>query len=214
MKKNRFLLAALALLLVWLPVFISCANAASDDASGPGITGYVATDDETVAPELPRYQVTGGPVNPPGLEVEVTKKPDGSTLFEAEGNVGQAFPNTPVTDDFNAGGTYLTIPAGTYVSSMVITGIVDPSKQGTIRQYNQAFNLYAPQSNFYNQYTPNVYKEKYYTGGAGSYYPDALGGFDVLLWSGATSKIITLEVTQDGVTKTYIIDYSDTVFNP
>jgi hypothetical protein len=214
MKKNRFLLAALALLLVWLPVFISCANAASDD-TGPGITGYVATDDETVVPELPKNPVTGGgTVNPPDLEVEVKKQADGSTLFDASGDVGTAgFPNNLVQNDFDAGGTFLTIPGGTFVSTMVITGIVDPSKPGTIRQYNQAINLYnTPNSTFYNFGTPNVYKEKYYTGGINSYYPDELGGFDVLLWSGAGSKIITLEVTQDGVKKIYTIDYSDVVF--
>jgi hypothetical protein len=99
---------------------------------------------------------------------------------------------------------------------MVLTGIVDPAKPGKIRQYNQALNAYdSYDPNFTFLYgTPNVYREKNYAGGSNSYYPDELGGFDVLLWSGATSKIIKLEVTQDGVTKTYIIDYSDVEFNP
>jgi hypothetical protein len=221
MKINRFILAALAILLVMGPILISCQIAAGDDGSGP-FTGYVSAEDNAVAPELPRHQLPTGPVNPPGLEIEVINQADGSTLFEASGDVGTDFVNDTVARDFTgqtAGspGSYTMFNyrgRSTKISTMVITGIVDPAKPGIIRQYNEALNLYAAPdpATFVGWLTPNVYKEKYYPVGANSYYADALGGFDVLLWEGATNKVIKLIVTQDGVTKTYIIDYSDTVF--
>jgi hypothetical protein len=210
MKRNYVLLAVLAMLLAAGPILISCQNAAGDDG-GPSITGYVSLDDGTTAPAVPHHTVNGGePVNPPGMKVETAKQPNGDTHFEVSGDVGDDFPNSVVEDDFTGGGT----PFGSeVVSTMVIAGIVDPAKPGTIRQYNQALNAYTSLPNYvFNFKTPNVYKERYYD--AGEYYPAELGGFDVLLWEAAPSKIITLIVTQEGVTKTYIIDYSDTVFNP
>ncbi|MDR2210940.1 MAG: hypothetical protein LBO65_05645 [Spirochaetaceae bacterium] len=217
MKKNYFVLAALVLLLVWLPIFTSCENAASDSGGGPGITGYVPLDDETVSPPAlpPQRQLASGPVNPPGLEIEITKRPDGSTAIDASGDVGTEPPNDEIKTDFGYN-TLLPVPGpnSTKYSTMVLTGIVDPTKPGTIKQYNVALNNYNPPDyvNFKNIGKPNVYKEKYYLGGPDSYYDDSLGGFDILLWEGANPKIITLYVTQDGVTKTYIIDYSDVVF--
>ncbi|MDR2629677.1 MAG: hypothetical protein LBC60_02005 [Spirochaetaceae bacterium] len=213
MKKHSVLLVVLALLLVWLPIFTSCQNAAGDDGTGSAVTGYVSPDDDTALPELPRHQAGGQLVNPPGLEVEVKKQADGTTLFEASGDVGTNIANNMVSSDMYSTG-FDSTKATQGVSAMVLTGIVDPTKPGTIKQYNEALNLYASvHSNIKNHGTPNVYKEKYYDIPNGDeYYPAALGGFDILLWGGASTKVITLEVTQGGVTKTYIIDYSDTVF--
>lgn len=214
MKRNYVLLAVLAILLAAGPILISCQNTTSDDG-GPSITGYVSLDDGTTAPSVPHHTVNNGePVNPPGMKVETAKQPNGDTLFDVSGDVGDDFPNSVVEDDFDS--IPYPINSGAKVSTMVIAGIVDPSKPGTIKQYNQAFNAYDTiDLNFvFDWKTPNVYRQKTYAGGSNSYYPDELGGFDVLLWEGAPSKIITLIVTQEGVTKTYIIDYSDTVFNP
>jgi hypothetical protein len=216
----------LALLLVWLPIVISCDNATSETSSAP-ITGYIDTEDQAVVVELPQGYVTGGAINPPGVEVTIAKQADGSVRIEAAGEVaeypggggeatGSYFPNTVVLNDFiapeNIGDVYDVATTGSYFSSLVIAGIVDPAKPGRIKQYNQAFNgLIVGLNDGHEQYTPNVYKEKDYA--PGTYYPAALGGFDVVLWSLAPSKIITLEVTQDGVTKTYVIDYSDVEFD-
>jgi hypothetical protein len=186
-------------------------------------------DADTSTPTLPPNVTTttgktgglwvgDGPINPTALKIETTPQTDGSALIKASSDsaVG-TWPNTVVQGDFDdPSASYF----GSYdISTIVLAGIVDPSKPGTIKQYNTAFNLASSvQPNIYGHKTSGVYKEKHYTGGSNSYYPDALGGFDVLIGDYAagepshTSKIITLNVTQDGVTKTYIIDYRDVIF--
>ncbi|MHB9295736.1 hypothetical protein PilKf_01484 [Pillotina sp. SPG140] len=101
-------------------------------------------------------------------------------------------------------------------SAFVIAGVVDLAQNGHIKQYNQGLNAWKavapadPQVTF-GFGTPDVYRVKSYAGGTDSYAPDSLEGFDIVLWGGASSKVITLEVTQpqDATTKTiYKIDYS------
>jgi hypothetical protein len=62
--------------------------------------------------------------------------------------------------------------------------------------------------------TDNVFREKEYAGGSNSYYPDAIGGFDMLLWNGAKSKTIKLEIEQPtgSAPKKYLIDYNKVTF--
>jgi hypothetical protein len=227
MKRTISVLAVLALLLVTLPIIISCDNPTEDNGSSD-FTGYVNVDDQTQStPTLPQTYVGGQPLNPPDMEAKSSTKPDGTTLIETTGNAGSdtvganagGIKNPTVKNEFYGTlGSDFNL-AGGKVSAMVLTGIVDPTKPGTIKQYNQAFNVYTlaafspytPEDNFiFNLGNSDVYKERSYS--AGGYYPAALGGFDILLWSGAPSKIITLYVTQDGVTKTYVIDYSDLEF--
>jgi hypothetical protein len=219
MKRNIFVLAVLTLLLVALPIFISCANPTDD--GGSDFTGYTNVDDtpQSIPALPPNVAVGGGTVNPPDLKIKPpTPQANGSSLIEATGDVDTStfsstdgFPNSVVQADMLPGGYTVS---GNH-SSMVIAGIVDPTKPGTIKQYNTAFNLLNalhPDSRIYEYGTAGVYKLKSYTGGPNSYYPEDLGGFDVLIAENAEIKIITLEVTQDGVTKTYVIDYRGVTF--
>ncbi|MDR1867338.1 MAG: hypothetical protein LBQ77_03600 [Treponema sp.] len=95
-------------------------------------------------------------------------------------------------------------------SAFVITGVVDLTKEGHIKQYNQGLNAWkTPITSVTFDYgSDDVYREKDYD--ANTYAPASLGGFDIVLWGGAKSKVITLYVTQpkSGDTVTYKIDYS------
>ncbi|MHB9296090.1 hypothetical protein PilKf_01844 [Pillotina sp. SPG140] len=138
-----------------------------------------------------------------------------------------------------SGGTGTTIPAGTVYDDMfapydtaeklatilvadnaskgysafVIKGLVEAGKTAHIKQSNQALNLWRPdlaaELNLptYETGKSTVYREK-------DYPVLTDDSFDLMLWNGAASKVITFEVTQPigGNTIIYKIDYSAVTF--
>jgi hypothetical protein len=104
-------------------------------------------------------------------------------------------------------------------SAVVIENLVTYASPGKIKQYNQGLNMWnanvpGHSENITGYDTPDVYKEKTYSGG--NFYPTAIGGYDIILWDGADRKTITLEVYQPSSetkpTNTFLIDYSGVTF--
>jgi hypothetical protein len=208
-------------------------TAAGDEDSGT-ITGDVTQVVEGI--ELSEVES----VNPEGLEIESVKKDlttgdsNGFVTITLSGNAGNVIPagdvyNDMFWDDANAAtDTLIAEEAALGYSAVVITGLVTPGTTGKIKQVNQAFNMWKPDTpgghpaTIQDYPNPGVFKEKVYTTDADAYYPPSIGGFDIMLWGGASRKTITLEITQpysdddnadnDGPTKTFLIDYTDVTF--
>jgi hypothetical protein len=114
-----------------------------------------------------------------------------------------------------------TARAQGYSAVVIVNLVPTPASEGKIKQSNQGLNMWKSGvlSNVTGHGSSEVFKEKTYSsaysgGNTSFYYPDAIGGFDIILWGGADRKTITLEVTQPsgGSTQKFLIDYSEARF--
>ncbi|MDR1866914.1 MAG: hypothetical protein LBQ77_01440 [Treponema sp.] len=154
---------------------------------------------------------------------------DGTIYIKLSGGTGKTIPAGAVyndmfgvdsdgnpTDAATLASILVTANANQGYSAFVIKGLVEANTTAHIKQSNQALNLWKPE--FITEAklptvgtgTATVYREKTYT--AAELPNDS---FDMMLWNGAPSKVITFEVTQpkDATTKIiYKIDYSAVTF--
>jgi hypothetical protein len=189
----------------------------------------VSKGEVDVSAKYPLSTVEG--VNPKGLKIASAVK-DLSTqivTITLEGEAGvvipySASPNSVYYDMFDVqdlSEILIAAEAAKGYSAVVIAGLLDYEQAGKIKQINQAFNM-STKARFElingtdkKHGTENVYREKPYA--AEGYYPSAIGGFDMLLWNGATSKTITLEISQPADAPTpqkFLIDYTAVTFTP
>jgi hypothetical protein len=209
---------------------------AADDEDSGTITGDVTQ----VVTGIELSEETD--VNPDGLNIDSVKRDlttakYGIVTITLKGNAGNVIPvSSAVYNDMfwdsptAATETLIADKAALGYSAVVITGLVTTGTTGKIKQVNQAFNMWKPDTpgghpaTIQDYPNPGVFKEKVYTTDPNAYYPASIGGFDIMLWGGASRKTITLEITQpysddsepsnDGPTKTYLIDYQNVTFTP
>jgi hypothetical protein len=228
--------------------FTDAQNGTSDNAStGTGSLGEAVADAaDTVSKgtvdvsEIYKLSTVPG-VNPPGLRIASATKdlPSKKVTITLSGEAGAVIDNEDVAADMfgtadNAPNVLIADRADDGYSAVVITGLVDASTGGTIKQTNQAFNMWT-QAEFETSVvredaeaskasydTLNVYRKKTYSGS--DYYATGTDGYDIILWNGATRKTIDLEITQpytegeesppNGTTNKFKINYTDVTFTP
>jgi hypothetical protein len=211
MKKKEFLLGMFGILLIFGVLFVGCDNGSTNEEVE---TFTRLTEDETDIELSTATVVTD--VNPSGLELAVYQGNWGTIRIELTGEVGMDIANVALRGELIGVIPVKESAVTEGYSGVAIAGLFDKTKPGTIRQYNQALNIGQSANQYTVGYgTDNPYREKHYDGGTNSYYLDALGGFEILLWNGASRKTITLIITpddEDEPAKTIVIDYSTVEF--
>jgi hypothetical protein len=225
MKKKEFLMGMFGILLIFGVLFVGCDNGSTDEeeeeveetftslASVITLSGVITDTDK--------------PVNPAGLVLSEAKQSDstGIIYITLTGTAGTTITNPTVEGELIGAIPVKDSAKSAGYSGVVIAGLLDPDdglfdsdEPATIRQYNQALHIgtsYNENTYDHENNNPDVYREKDYDGGTNSYYLDTLGGFEILLWGGASRKTITLIITpddEDVPAKTIVIDYSAVLF--
>jgi hypothetical protein len=208
-------------------------NGATITAAGDTESGTITGDVTQVVTGIELSDAEGA--NPDDLDIDSVKRDlttakYGIVTITLKGNAGTEIPSSEdensvyydlFGDDFND--IIDSEKAEQGYSAVVIAGLLTYAETGKIKQSNRAFNMWDEDyvdGGFTGYGEDHVYKEKVYT--ASGYYPEAIGGFDILLWSGAKDTPIKLEITQpysddgessnDGQTKTFLIDFSTVTF--
>jgi hypothetical protein len=130
------------------------------------------------------------------------------------GTVASGIPSALSAEFPGGGSSFNAAKEALGVSAVTLTGVTTgwiTSSNTWIKQANQALNLYdSVASDIQGLGTLAIYKEKAYAADPANQANS--GGFDILLWNGATSKVITFSVggtaANTGYTNTVIIDYS------
>jgi hypothetical protein len=172
--------------------------------------------------------------NPAQLTVSVTGFGTATVAITLGGAVASGFPSTDLRDDFvgfpdttegSGGSDYPNLnfdatKAAQGYTVVTLAGVTSGWVTGTntyIKQTNRSFNLY--ERNFFaitGFGTDTVYKEKPY--GSNPQEDATFGGFDFLLWQGASSKVITIQsggtAAATGYTNTVTVDYSGLTITP
>jgi hypothetical protein len=207
------------ILLIFGVLFVGCDNGSTDEEE--------EEVEETFTDVSGSIKLaTGTGLNPADLTVESARKDKttGITTIVLAGNAGTTLP-TGLAEDF--GSPHSGAPTTGSWSALTLEGIISEEAQAAdtvIKQTNQSFRYYVggpdvtdDEDDLSETGLPNIfvnesdiYKVKKYSGSPT--FPSG-SSFDILIWSGATVKTATLEITPDGGSKYIIIvDWSGVTF--
>jgi hypothetical protein len=217
------------------------AASGSSDSADPALTTSVANKAEEVSKgdvdvsALYTLSAVSG-VNPAGLKIASAIKnlakdgvDAGLVTITLTGEAGVVVTHADLLADMYNAADVKAEEVAKGISAVVITGLVNVEQTGRIKQTNEVLRIWKNANLIGGTITDftnaNVTKDKVYAASigevTGTYHPASIGGFDIILWGGATRKTITLEITQpytdnstddDGPTQTFLIDYSAVTF--